>query len=129
MLRIKFAEGRSTFQPGEKVDVLVQWDESSPPELISLDVSWFTVGKGTEDSHSIAETEIAAESSSGQATWAFTLPRGPLSCDGKNLSIQWRILGEGENNDEDITLPFVLGWQDEPIDLRKFPVEEEKLHP
>ncbi len=84
--------------------------------------------KGTEDSHSIAETEIAAESSSGQATWAFTLPRGPSLVMEESLD-SMASYRRRRKHDERTSLPFVLGWQDEPIDLRKFPVEEEKLHP
>ena len=126
MLRIDFVPRKAFFRPGEKVEVQVHWSEPSPPELISLEVSWFTVGKGTGDSRSIAETEIVAEGASGHDRWSFILPRGPLSCDGKLLAIQWRILAECQSSGQEVEVPFVLGWEEGPIDLKKFPVDDDK---
>ena len=69
---------KTVVHPGEQLKGLVVWDFDSVPSKITLEVSWQTSGKGSDDSETIMEEDWVPDSKSGERKFVFQMPRGPI---------------------------------------------------
>ncbi len=128
MFEIKFGRRPKTFRPGEILDAEIHWKEEVPGKTVTARIRWFTVGKGTTSSLEVHQELVQFNSTTGVHEVRFQLPRGPLSCEGKRLTIQWAIQVEGlslrsSSQKEEL---FYLAHDALPIRLNSFPVAEDK---
>jgi len=91
-----YADGRENtegiFLPGEEFVVEVSWVLQPSFRGFDLRLVWETDGKGTDDRETVLretwESELRGET---KRSLRWTLPRGPLSCDGSLLRIRWFV--------------------------------------
>jgi hypothetical protein len=125
MLDIKFNRNPKSFRPGENLDATFTWDNELPGRTITLRVRWFTIGKGTTSSFDFYEEAIPLNAPQGEKPLRIKLPRGPLSCEGRLLTIQWSVRIEITKTYVQKEELFYLTYSDLPIRLNSFPVAEE----
>lgn len=90
MLKIDL-KGQTTFEPGEQIDVDVEWSLSEPPESLELRVVWNTSGKGSQDIGVAAIEKLEFPSANDRRRMSLTLPREPYSFSGRLISIIWAL--------------------------------------
>ncbi len=103
--------------PGQMLKGIVHWDFDSTPSTLTLEVSWQTSGKGTEDSETVFSEDWSPDSKSGERKFQFQLPRGPISVQGNLINIGWKIECTSKRPKDEWTMPFVLSHLAEPVRL------------
>ena len=114
-LEIKLAN--SNCRPGQVLDGTVVWDFNSPPSKLTLELSWQTSGKGTDDSETVYTEDWSPDSNSGEKKFQIHLPRGPISVQGNLISIGWRIECTSKRPNATSNKPIVLSHLNQPIRL------------
>lgn len=83
---------RTSFEPGDSVDVKVEWDAGTEaPEEVLISLLWSTAGKGTEDIEVVEQVKVEHPSRYGERETSFRLPAFPWSFSGKLISLVWAI--------------------------------------
>ena len=103
--------------PGQMLQGSVSWEFDSTPKQLTLQVSWNTSGKGTDDSETVFTEDWSPDSKSGQKGFQFQLPRGPISVQGNLINIGWEIECTSKRPKDSCTMPFELSHLTEPIRL------------
>lgn len=88
MITLKVRE--KSLRPGDTVEGRVEWRLDKPPEGFELRLCWFTRGRGTEESETVAALPLG-EDAAGEREFSFVLPDGPWSFDGKLISLTWGL--------------------------------------
>jgi len=108
---------KSIYRPGELLKWAVEWEFDSTPSKITVEVSWTTSGKGTDDSENVFTEDWTPDSATGQRTFEYQLPRGPISVRGNLVSINWQIECTSHHPKAQDQEPFVLSHMDKPVQL------------
>jgi len=103
--------------PGQILVGTVVWNFNSPPANLTLELTWQTSGKGTDDSETVYSDDWSPDSNSGEKKFQIQLPRGPTSVQGNLISIGWRIECTSKRPNATSTKPFVLSHLNQPIRL------------
>jgi hypothetical protein len=127
MFQIKLDRRTTVYSPGDQIEVSIIWHDELPGQSIVVSLCWGTMGKGTASTGVALLERLSMPSPNGQQTVRFTLPRGPLSCNGKLLSIQWFAKAERSAPQSKVEESFVLSRESGPIQLGSLPVCEDKL--
>lgn len=114
-LQIKLED--SNCRPGQLLNGTVVWQFDSTPTKLTLEVSWQTSGKGTDDSETIFTEDWSPGSNSGEKKFQFQLPRGPISVHGNLIAIEWQVECTSIRPQATSVMPFVLSHLDQPIRL------------
>lgn len=114
-LQIKLED--SHCRPGQLLNGTVMWEFDSPPTKLTLEVSWQTSGKGTDDSETIFTEDWSPGSNSGEKKFQLQLPRGPISVHGHLIAIEWHVECTSKRPQATSIMPFVLSHLDQPIRL------------
>ena len=107
----------SVCRPGLLLDVTVVWEFDTPPSKLTLELSWRTSGKGTEDSETVYSEKWSPDSKSGKKELQIQLPRGPISVQGTLISIGWQLECTSKQPNASIIASLVLSQLDQPIRL------------
>lgn len=121
-LAIQFDDNRTSFEPGEKIWVRLEWDLPDPPESIELRAVWNTVGKGTTDigvEHSIT---FDSPNQRDSRRVHFPLPEGPYSFSGQLISVIWALELVVEPTEQSFRVEFTMAPGEKEIVLQR--VEE-----
>ena len=106
--------GRRAFAPGERVPVAVAWELERAPEVLSLELAWSTEGKGTTDTAAAFRQEWidGAAGPAGAEVIDVVMPAGPLTRDGKLISIGWALVLRADGAKSE--MPIVLQRAGQP---------------
>ena len=88
---IEIKDGRTSFLPGQTLGGHTRWLCSEPPKKASLQLIWFTEGKGDEDVGLVEEIRFKNPYASDERPFEFQLPGGPYSFSGKLISLTWAL--------------------------------------
>ena len=90
---------RSIFEPGDVVEGTVRWNTGgTPADSVLISLLWHTEGKGTEDSETVAQTQVEAPAARGEQRFALQLAEQPWSFSGTLISVQWLVEASVEPN-------------------------------
>ena len=90
-LHIETVDGRTSFDPGEEIDLTLSWDLAAPAESIELRLVWNTSGKGTTDLDVVRKVPFEHPSASETRRTSVTMPQSPYSFSGQLVSLIWAI--------------------------------------
>lgn len=90
-MRIESADGRTAFEPGEKMIVVAEWSLVERPESIEIRLVWNTRGKGDTDVEVVDVKSIDAPPAHDKHRAEFLLPTEPYSFSGKLISLIWGL--------------------------------------
>ncbi len=108
---------KSTCKPGELLKWDVVWEFDSTPSKLTIEISWQTSGKGTDDAEAVFYEDWSTDSATGKRSFEYLLPRGPISVRGNLVSIDWSLECTSQRPDDSDTRPFVLSLLDRPVQL------------
>ena len=105
---IETHDGRTGFEPGETVDLLVAWKLEEAPESVEVRTCWMTWGKGSRDVAVVQTERLEAPRAAEGRRLRLELPRHPYSFSGKLVSLVWFLevvaLPSKEGNHLNITI-------------------------
>lgn len=81
---------RKDLRPYETVAGRVEWRLDKEPRGLELRLCWFTRGRGTEESETIAALPLG-DRAEGTSDFSFELPGAPWSVDGRLVGIGWAL--------------------------------------
>ena len=90
-LTLETADNRTTFHPGETLELIATWELDTPPEALELRLTWYTLGKGDSDYCIVEKVAIESPVAAGTHNASIALPHGPYSYSGKLVSIAWSV--------------------------------------
>lgn len=114
-LSIETTDGRTAFEPGEEIELDLQWELDEAPETLELRLVWNTSGKGTTDIEVARTAPIEEPSASGQIRKTIRLPRSPYSFSGKLVAILWALELVALPKEESTRLEIVIGPGNEEV--------------
>lgn len=116
-LSITVNERKDLFAPGEIISGTVAWDLSESMPFLTLQLFWYTSGKGTRDHGIVEEKRIENPLVSGSEPFSFRLPRQPLSFSGTLISLHWVLELKTAKENEAEQFHFRLGLTDQELIL------------
>ena len=106
---IEVKNKQTEFEPGDTVSGTVFWDVAKDPKRVTLNLFWYTDGKGSQDLEIITSLEIESFSCRGEKAFSFELPGEPYSFSGKLISICWALEVFVKKGSAKQQYEFVLG--------------------
>jgi len=107
-LTIETVDGKTRFEPGETVEMLVGWNLEVQPEAIEVRAAWKTAGMGTQDMSVVRTERVDHPKAMDGRRLLLELPREPYSFSGKLISLVWFLdvvaLPSGEGRHVEITI-------------------------
>lgn len=108
MFAISTTNGRKAFEPGESVEVNVEWLFDKPVDAVELRLVWYTRGKGDTDVSVVERVPFELPSQSETRTVTLQLPMAPYSFSGKLISLCWSIELVADDGDASDRLDIVI---------------------
>ena len=90
-LRIKLADERTAFSPGETIDGNVSWELDAMPQRAELQLIWNTQGKGTTDIEVVRTVPFHQPQASDIRHFTMQLPESPYTFSGQLISLIWNL--------------------------------------
>jgi hypothetical protein len=116
-LSVETTDGRTAFEPGEEIEVELQWELEEAPQAIELRLVWNTSGKGTTDVEVARAEQIEEPSATGRVRKTLQLPRSPYSFSGKLVAIIWALELVALPKEESTRLEITIGPGGEEVRL------------
>lgn len=108
---------KSHYRPGETIRGSILWALNTPPQVLRLNLGWWTEGKGSKDAKIEAQQEWTTAELAGQEPFEFTLPASPYSFSGHLISLHWALDLSLEKIDSSHTLKITVAPGSDPIEL------------
>ena len=99
--------GRTRFAPDEEVPVAIGWELPGPPEELTLELIWATAGRGRTDRAAVLRRVWRGGlAAAGAEVVPWRMPAGPLTREGKLVSIGWvlRLHAKGEKKPAEVAV-------------------------
>jgi len=90
-LIIQIEDEQTAFLPEQTVRGQVRWSRPVPPKKASLQLFWYTQGKGDEDTGLVEKIRFEAPQAIDKQRFEFQLPVGPYSFSGRLISLTWAL--------------------------------------
>jgi hypothetical protein len=119
MLKITTREARIAFQPGEKLEGGAYWSMDRAPKSVTVNLLWFTRGKGTVDSEIVNSVEFDAPQQEEGREFSFQLPMEPYSFSGKLITLTWAVELLVEPGDNSERFEFTMAPGGAEVQLNK----------
>jgi len=107
-LQINTGDGCTTFEPGEKIDIVAEWSLIDRPTAVEIRLVWNTQGKGGTDMEVVDTIALDNPQSCDTHRTTIQLPTEPYSFSGKLISLIWGLelvaIGTNESSRIDITI-------------------------
>lgn len=91
MIRLGLQDHRTNFRPGEIIQGAALWESAKAPKRAEVRLLWFTQGKGTTDTETVASEEFPNPLPGDTRTFTFTVPDAPYSFSGRLISLIWAV--------------------------------------
>ena len=88
-MHIELPYGRSAFEPGDEVELLLSWELDESPESVELRLCWNTAGKGTTDLAVVEKVPFEFPNAVETRRTTMALPSAPYSFSGQLISLIW----------------------------------------
>lgn len=125
--RLGVRGGRHAFLPGEVVEGVAAWSLAGAPKSADVRLFWFTEGKGTTDVSVVQTESFTAMQAQDARPFRFELPRGPVSVDGRLVSVKWAIeLVARAQTDQVLRWDLVVSPSGRPVALPEAPADPKR---
>lgn len=90
-LELRLDDEVEAYAPGDRVEGTARWALTEAPRRLDLRLFWFTRGRGTTDTETVAERAFEMPAARGEECFAFELPRAPWSFSGRLITLVWGL--------------------------------------
>lgn len=123
--RLGVREARRSFRPAEMIEGVAAWSLPVAPKDAEVRLFWFTEGKGTMDVGVVATERFSNLLSQDARPFRLQIPDGPLSVDGRLVSVKWALeLVATATRESVLRWDLVVSPTGRPIQLGEIPAEE-----
>ena len=120
-IQIDLPSDNRSFRAGDLIEGVVSWRCDKTPKAVDVRLLHFTSGKGTRDVIAAEVMQITDPLDVDSRVFSFPCPAGPVSFDGRLVSLTWAIdaLADipGFFNDLCARTEIFVGPRGEPIQL------------
>ena len=102
--------------PNSEIHGEILWDLQEDPESVTLNLGWWTSGKGTRDEEIIDSIDLGGERI-GKRRFSFKMPASPYSFSGKLVSVEWGLECSVKKGDARAIHNLVLSPLEDEIDI------------
>ncbi len=88
-LQIDMTGDRTSFEPGEEVELTLSWELDEAPDSVELRLVWSTSGKGVTDLAVVQTVPFEFPSPRETRRTSIVLPASPYSFSGTLVSLLW----------------------------------------
>jgi len=102
-ITITVDRGQTHFNTGETISGQISWELEKDPKKVTLNLFWYTAGKGSQDVGVVDSLVIDTLNRSDSMAFSFQLPEEPYSYSGKLISICWALeafVKKGKDKDQ-----------------------------
>jgi hypothetical protein len=111
------------FAPGETLVFTLARDASAKPGPLTVQLGWFTEGKGTRDA-AVEWSDYLSDLAPGtDRSFEVRLPEAPWSFSGKLVSVAWRLEVLDAKREPLVAVPLIIGPGGETVTLTEVPKE------
>lgn len=103
--------------PGDSLVFTLARDKSASPEPLSVQLGWFTEGRGTADADVVWSEQLPALAPGAERSFEIPLPTAPWSFSGKLVSVSWRLEVLDAKRRPLVAVPLVVAPGDAPVAL------------
>lgn len=118
-ISISILGNKTDFHPNELIEGTISWEVPSSNEFLTLQLFWYTEGKGTRDYDVVEETKIWTNAECGSEPFSFVVPSMPLSFSGSLISLLWVLELKTANESEAVQYHFQNSMNGTKISLSK----------
>ncbi|OVE76165.1 hypothetical protein BVX97_01890 [bacterium E08(2017)] len=79
------------FATGDAISGIAMWQLDKRPKEISINLFWYTSGKGTRDVQIADTIKLESPKDTDAHSFEFKAPAGPYSFSGTLISLKWAI--------------------------------------
>ena len=98
-----------SYAPGERLFFTLARDGAATPGPLTVQLGWFTEGKGTRDAALAWSERIENLAPGGQRDFEVPLPAAPWSFSGKLIALAWRLEVLDDRGQPLVGIPLVIG--------------------
>ena len=113
-------EDDTGYWPGETITGVAEWDVDRTVDALEIRLIWFTDGIGDRDT-AVVDQLVCEQMPHGSQRFEFSLPRGPYSFSGKQISLTWAVELVILPSEETESSKFVLSSTGDEVDLTNTP--------
>ena len=112
------------FAPGETMVITLASDASSKTDPLTVQLGWFTEGRGTRDASVVWSEELAGLAPGADRTFEVRLPETPWTFSGRLVSVSWRLEVLDAKRQPLVAVPLVIAPGGQPVVLPEIPAEK-----
>jgi hypothetical protein len=111
------------FAPGETLVFTLSREPGSKAEPLTVQLGWFTEGKGTRDAAVIWREALPDLAPGADRSFEVPLPLAPWSFAGKLVAVEWRLEVLDSNRNPLVAVPLVIAPGGNTVSLPALPKE------
>ncbi len=111
------------FAPRETLVFTVSRSASAKPGSLTLQLGWFTEGRGTCDAAIVWSERVDDLAPGSDRGFEFKLPAEPWSFAGKLVAVSWRLQALDERGEPLVAVPITVAPKGEAVALPTLPAE------
>lgn len=111
------------FAPGETLVFTVSREASAKPEPLSLQLGWFTEGKGTRDAAVVWREALPDLAPGTDRSFEVRLPDAPWSFAGHLVAVEWRLEVLDSDRNPLVGVPLIVAPDGQLVNLPALPKE------
>jgi hypothetical protein len=112
-----------SFAPGETLVFTLSRDAGAKPEPLSLQLGWFTEGKGTRDAAVVWRDALPDLAPGTDRSFEVPLPAAPWSFSGHLVAVEWRLEVLDSDRTPLVAVPLVIAPGGQLVTLPALPKE------
>ena len=90
-ISVHLKDGKTNYRPGERIRGEIEWDLSKDVKEILINIFWYTIGRGDQDSEIAATKTIKMPLRSERQSFEMELPLAPYSYSGQITTLKWAV--------------------------------------
>jgi len=114
------------FAPGETIVFTLTRDAGAKPGPLSLQLGWFTEGKGTRDAAVLWHEALPELAPGADRSFEVPLPDAPWSFSGQLVAVEWRLEVLDSNRKPLLAVPLIIAPGGQTATLPGLPKESSR---
>lgn len=93
-ISLRLKNDKTVYRPGENIRGEVEWEFAKDVQEISIQVFWYTTGRGDSEAETVKTEIISMPLKSDKQDFAIELPMAPYSFKGQITGLNWAVKAE-----------------------------------
>jgi hypothetical protein len=112
---------KNSYYPGETLRGSIEWDFIDDVPEISIQVFWYTKGRGEQEAETVKSETISRPLKSGKQDFSMELPHAPYSYKGQISGVDWAVKASAMKDKVNAIQEIIIAPAGIPIKLTQVP--------